>query len=317
VPGGGGRRLTPQAPVGAIDFGGTKTSLAVVDAGGGVLRQVVLPTPPRPSPAEVAALFRAAWTDLTAGLPGHLLPRTAGLAAPGPADAAAGVLRRAFDWGWRDVPLAALAAGATGVSVRLENDVNCCALAEMRFGAAAGHPDFAWVQFSTGVGGAVVAGGRLLRGASGLAGEIGHVVLDEGGPPCPCGRRGCVEALCSGPAVARRHAQVGGRGDAAAAFRGAAAGDPRAAALVAAVCRDVGRALAIVGNLLDPGLIVLGGGVTASLRHHLPAIGAEMRSRLLAAPLRSLELRPTALGADAALLGAAALALDAPEPQER
>lgn len=318
MPAGGGRRLTPhERPVGAIDFGGTKTAVAVVDGVGALLRRAVFPTPPRPSPETMVRLLGAAWTELTSGLPAPLRPRRAGLAVPGPAEPASGLLRRAFDWGWQDVPLAEGVGAATGLRVRLENDVHCCALAELRFGAARGRSDFAWVQFSTGVGGGAVAGGRLLRGASGLAGEIGHVVLDEDGPPCPCGRRGCVEALCSGPAIARRHAAAGGAaGDAAAVFGAAAAGDPRAQAVVAAVCRDVGRALAVVGNLLDPGLIVLGGGVTASLREHLPAIRTELRARLLAPHLRPCELRPTALGSDAALLGAAALALDDPDPDE-
>ncbi len=288
-----------------------------MDGGGGVLRRAVFPTPPRPDPETVCRAVGAAWSALAAGLPAPLRPRRAGLAAPGPADPAAGLLHRAFDWGWHDVPLAALVGAAIGLRVRLENDVHCCALAELRFGAARGRTDLAWIQFSTGVGGAVVAGGRVLGGASGMAGEIGHVVLDEGGPPCPCGHRGCVEALCSGPAIARRHAAAGGpAGHAAAAFGAAAAGDPRAAAVIAEVCRDVGRALAVVGNLLDPGLIVLGGGVTASLRQHLPAIEAEMRARLLAPDLRTCEVRPTALGADAALLGAAALVLDDRDPDE-
>ncbi len=309
-----------MSPVGAIDFGGTKTVVAVVARDGAVIRRIRFATPVRPSPAQAVAAIAAAWRRLAEGLPDRDRPAQAGLAAPGPYDPRTGVLRRAFDWDWRDVPLASMVAAAIGLPVAMDNDVHACCLAEMRFGAAAGCRDFAWIQFSTGVGGGLVCDGRLVPGASGMAGEVGHLVLEEDGPGCPCGRRGCVEALCSGPAIVRRHALrsggrplpgVEGRGAPATAqdvFEAAARGDPEAREVVDAVVRDVGRALAAVVNLVDPALLVLGGGVTESLQPRLADIETVMRERVIGGGSRRVNLVRTALGADAALLGAATLA---------
>ncbi len=298
--------------LGAIDFGGTKTALALVSPGGAVLHRDRFPTPPSPAPREMADLladrFGRLWTQ--AGRPPL---RALGVAVPGPADPAAAVLRRAFDWGWKDVPLGALLAERLGLPIRLDNDVNCCTLAEGRFGAAVGRRDFFWLQVSTGVGGGLVLGGRLYRGGNGMAGEIGHVVLEEDGPPCACGRRGCLEALVSGPAIVRRYRASGGRAERAEeVFAAAAGGEPGAARLLAEVARDLGRAVAIAINLLDPELIVLGGGVIHGFAPYLEATRAVARARVLRQasgdPAASVPLCPTALGGDAALLGAAALA---------
>ncbi len=300
-------------PLGAIDFGGTKTVVALVGQDGQVLRRVRFDTPPRPEPRALVARVGAAWDELCAGLGADALPAAAGLAAPGPADTARGLLLTAFDWGWRDVPLAAMVGERIGLPVRLENDVNVCCLAEMQFGVAAGVRDFAWIQLSTGVGGGLVCGGRPYPGAAGLAGEVGHMILEEGGPPCPCGRRGCLEALVSGPAIARRYAAaVGGavRPDGArAVFAAAEAGDARAVAVLDAVARDLGRALALVVNLLNPALVVLGGGVMESLHARLPEIREEMRARVIGEANRAVRVERTGVGYDAALLGAAALSM--------
>ena len=298
--------------LGAIDFGGTKTVLALVAPGGAVLHRDRVATPPRPSPQEVADLladrFQRLWT--AAGRPPV---RALGVAAPGPADPAAAVLHRAFDWGWQDVPLGALLAERLGLPIRLDNDVNCCTLAEGRFGAAIGRRNFFWLQVSTGVGGGLVLGGRLHRGSGGMAGEIGHIVLEEGGPPCACGRRGCLEALVSGPAIVRRYREAGGRAARTEdVFAAAAGGEQQAASLLAAVVRDLGRAVAIAINLLDPELIVLGGGVITGFAPYLDATRAVARARVLrnadGDPATAVPLCCTTLGGDAPLLGAAALA---------
>jgi glucokinase len=275
-----------------------------------VLRRTRFETPPRPSPAAMVERICGAWAGLVADLPAEARPAGVGLAAPGPADADAGVLHQAFDWGWHDVPLASLVAAAIGLPVRLDNDVNVCALAEMRFGAAAGVRDLVWIQLSTGVGGALVCGGRLYAGAAGLAGEVGHMILEEDGPSCACGRRGCLQALVSGPAIARRHAEAGGQaraGDARGVFAAAEAGEPAAGAVLDAVARDLGRALALVVNLLNPALVVLGGGVMDSLHPWLPAARAAMQARVIGEANRGVRVERSAVGYDAALLGAAVL----------
>lgn len=302
---------------GAIDCGGTKTAMALIAGDGRIGARLRFPTPERPAPEAFCDLLAERWRALLAqagGVGGAVV--AVGLAAPGPADAQTGVLHRVFDWPWQDVPLAAELSARLGLPVRLDNDVRCCCLAESRWGAARGVADFVWVQISTGVGGALYLGGRPYGGAGGLAGEVGHLVLEEGGPLCRCGRRGCLQALVSGPAIAARFAATAGpaapgdaaQGDAAGVFAAAGRGDARAQAVVAGVARDLGRGLALVCNLLDPGLLVLGGGVMASLRTELPTVRAAMRDRVLLGATRQVTVVPSAVGYDAALLGAGRLA---------
>lgn len=315
--------MTSQV-VGAIDMGGTKTALALVRGDGSVVRRTRFDTPPRPSPAAFLDRVAAEWARLAAE-DGGVPVAAVGVAAPGPSDAAAGVLHQVFDWPWRDVPVAAALGARLGLPVSIENDVNCCALAEREFGAAVQVADFAWVQVSTGVGGALFLGGRLYRGASGLAGEIGHLELDVDGPRCACGRRGCLQALISGPAIARRYAEATGdertaTGDASPAvstaevFARASGEDQVARGVIAGVATDLGRGLALLVNLLNPALVVVGGGVLTSLAAHLPAVQRAMRDRVIGSANAAVPVVPSAVGYDAALLGAAALALAAPPP---
>jgi glucokinase len=295
-----------------MDIGGTKTALAVVNSAGGVVRRLRLATPVRPEPEALCALLAQQWRQLIQDLPGGAVVRAVGVAVPGPADAAGGILHQVFDWPWQDVPVARLLEAALGLPVRIENDVNCCCLSEQAFGAARGVDDFAWVQISTGVGAGLVLRGRLYAGATGLAGEVGHLILEEGGPLCACGRRGCLQALVSGPAIARRWREasrgVAAPGDGAEeVFARAAAGDALAQSVVAGVARDLGRGLAMVVNILNPALVVVGGGVVSSLRAHLDAVAAALRDRVIGEANRAVPVVATAVGYDAALLGAAVL----------
>jgi glucokinase len=297
---------------GAMDIGGTKTALAVVNSAGAVVRRVRLATPVRPEPEALCVLLAQQWRQLIQDLPGGAAVRAVGVAVPGPADAAGGILHQVFDWPWHDVPVARLLEAALGLPVRIENDVNCCCLSEQAFGAARGVDDFAWVQISTGVGAGLVLRGRLYAGATGLAGEVGHLILEEGGPLCACGRRGCLQALVSGPAIARRWREASRSGEALGGgaeevFARAAAGDALAQGVVAGVARDLGRGLAMVVNILNPALVVVGGGVVSSLRAHLDAVAAALRDRVIGEANRAVPVVATAVGYDAALLGAAVL----------
>lgn len=302
--------------VGAIDLGGTKTVVAVVDAAGRVLRHRRLQTPSRPQPDALLALLTSELQALTAEL-----PRIAavGAALPGPVDGARGILHRAFDWDWHEVPVAQWLAHALGVPAAADNDVHCCCRAEQCFGVARGVDDFAWVQVSTGVGGALVLGGRLYGGAEGWAGEIGHIVLEEGGPRCACGRQGCLQALVSGPAIVRRYAAARAgdtpAGGAEAVFAAAARGERVAQELIAAVATDLGRGLAVLVTLLNPALVVLGGGVMASLRPYLGLVDAALRARVFGESNARVRLAATAVGYEAPLLGAAVLAQEAARRQ--
>jgi len=305
----------------AVDLGGTKTAVGVVDSDGRVLAKESFPTP-LGEPKTVV--------DLVARLARQVIARegpveAAGMTLPGIADRSSGTLVRSPSSGWKDVPFARLVGDAIGLRVRSDNDVNACARAEALFGAGRGLGCFFWMTVSTGIGGAVAVEGRVLEGARGMAGEIGHLVVRPGGAACGCGNRGCLEAEAAGPAWRRKALAlldslapgVGGRLaslpresiDARAVADGARAGDE----LCLRVVRDVGGALArgvaAIASVLDPDAIVVGGGVAAALDLLSPIVDEELRALALPDPGRPAALRPSALGYDAALVGAAALAL--------
>ncbi|MFR9775348.1 ROK family protein [Micromonospora sp. MS34] len=194
-------------------------------------------------------------TRLGVGLGGHV-------------DPAAGTVRYAPFLDWRDVPLARILSAATGLPVVVENDVNALTVAEQWFGAGIDVPSFAVVTIGAGVGCGLVLNGGLVHGASGLAGELGHIPLDPAGPPCPrCGNTGCVEAAVADSAIVGRITQASGRDglDILAAAQLARTGDAAAAAAFTAAGQVLGRALATVANLLNPNRIILSGeGLAAS-----------------------------------------------------
>ncbi|MDX3189361.1 ROK family protein [Streptomyces sp. MN03-5084-2B] len=189
-----------------------------------------------------------------------------GVAVSGDVDQASGVVRYSPFLGWRDVPLAALLEDATGLAVTLENDVKALAVAEQWFGEGVGASSFALVTVGAGIGGALVVNGGLVRGAHGVAGEIGHVPVADGGPPCHCGGRGCVEAIASTEAILTRARHVAGEpglsmDDAVARARG---GDEPLREVFAGAGHAIGLGLAALVNLFGPERVVVSGeGVAA------------------------------------------------------
>lgn len=215
---------------------------------------------------------------------GHLLASRAefaarveglGLALGGLVDAR-GTLRYSPLLGWRDVPLASMLEAATGLYTVVENDVNALAVEEQLFGAGRGVSTFAVVTVGAGVGCGLVVHGELVHGSGGLAGEIGHIALDPEGELCACGNRGCLETIASDRAILAAIARDGGPfltsvGEAALLAR---EGDERAHAAFARAGEALGRALAILANIVNPSRVVLSGeGVIASdlLMEHLTA----------------------------------------------
>jgi glucokinase len=273
------------APVGlaaGIDMGGTKCLGVVLDGEGSVVREERRPTPSGPE-AVVATLAELAddlrpWDTLGVGAAG--LVTLDGVVRAGP-----------HLHGVRDLPLGARLSARLGQPVVVDNDATATLVAEWRHGAAMGARDAVLVTLGTGIGGGIVAGGRLQRGAHGFAGEPGHMVVDPDGPPCPCGRRGCWERYASGTGLARmgREAAEGGRlgaltegigGDPAALrsehLRDAARqGDPEALAVLDQFAWWTALGMVNLTNLLDPEVIVMGGGladmadlVEAPIRRH-------------------------------------------------
>jgi glucokinase len=299
-----------------IDVGGTKFLGVVLDDAGTVIDEARVPTPKGPDAivdglAELARRL-APFDSIGLGVPGLVTRDGVIRASPNLVDIA-------------DFRVGERLSAAIDHHVEVDNDATCATVAEWKFGAARGLEDFAMVTLGTGIGGGVVAGGRLVRGTNGFAGEIGHMVIDPNGPPCPCGRRGCWERFASGSGLGRlaREAAVGKRasrmvelaGGDADAVRGehvhqaAAEGDDQALAVVDEFARWVGLGLANLTNLLDPATFVLGGGLAESADLFLAPI-----ERWFGQLLYSPDLRPhptlafAQLGARAGAVGAALLA---------
>jgi fructokinase len=281
-----------------IDLGGTKIEAALFAADGTELWRRRTPTPAGDYAATVHTL-----ADLVAAArcAGGGAACTVGVGTPGTLTAS-GLMKNCNSTCLNARPLQRDLEAAIGQTAVLANDANCLALSEATDGAAAGADVVFAAILGTGVGAGIVVHGRMLQGVNGLAGEWGHNPLPWGDPGedpahcCYCGQRGCVETLISGPGLAREHAaRHGGTLDAAAIAAHAAAGDASCAATLARHARRLARALAAVINLLDPDVIVLGGGLSrlAHLYDEVPAqwgrwvfaagVGAPVRTRLLPA----------------------------------
>ena len=254
----------------------------------------------------IAATARAvaAGTGLADDLAG------AGLAVPGHVAAVRGVLRSAPNLaGWHDVPVGEIAAEVLDAPVAVEHDVRMAALAEARLGAGRGVASFVCVTIGTGIGAALVLDGRLHRGASGSAGEIGHVRVGGGDEPCGCGRRGCLETVASGRAIAARARRLAGEGSPLACardvFAAAAAGDLTCARVVDEAVQALGDGLAALVNVLNPEVIALGGGVAGAGAAFLDRVRAAVRAAAWAPAADVVRLVPAALGTRAGAIGAA------------
>ena len=287
----------------ALDIGGTKIAAAVVHPDGRVQRSVRRPTPRTGVlDACLAVLREVAGADPV---------RAVGIGSAGPVDVPAGTVDPVNIRQLRGVPLVAGVAEAFGgVPVRLAGDGSCMALAEQRFGAGRGVPDLLGVVTSTGVGGGLVLAGQVVTGRTGNAGHVGHVVADPDGEDCPCGARGCVETIASGPSSVRWARAHGWNGaDGVALGTSARAGDPVAVAALERAGRALGLAFATTAALVDLELVVLGGGFAAAGEPLWAAARAAMAPHAAMSFVRGLRLVPAELGASAGLVGAAALVL--------
>jgi fructokinase len=248
-----------------IDLGGTKIAAAVLDEGGRVVWERRSPTPRDDYDATIDAM-----TSLVADAERDLrVTCTVGIGMPGAISPATGLVKNANSTWLNGRPLQPDLERAMGRPVRLANDANCLAVSEATDGAAAGASVVFAVIAGTGTGGGLVAHGRLVTGANAIAGEWGHNPLpwpaedERPGPQCYCGRRGCIETFLSGPGLAADHARAGGEAVAGEVVVAKAIdGDPRATASLDRWCDRFARALATVINLIDPDVIVVGGGLS-------------------------------------------------------
>lgn len=305
-----------------VDVGGTKVAAGVVDEDGRVVAQLR-----RATAAQVEGAAERTIAELVLELAATHPVEAVGVGAAGLVDETRSVVRFAPNLGWREQPLRELLESATNLPVVVENDANAAAWAEYRFGAARGRDDVVMVTVGTGIGGALILGGSLYRGGFGLAGEVGHLVLDPDGPACGCGRRGCWEQFASGNALlrdARARAaddREGARlmlslGDGtpegvagAHVTTAARQGDPVALAVFAQAGYWLGRGMAELAAVLDPRCYVVGGGVSEAGDLLLVPARAAFGQHLMGADVRpGADILIAELGNLAGIVGAAELA---------
>jgi len=293
-------------PLAVVDAGGTTLKGALVGADGSARARRRVATGAGEGEAAVRARIASLLGSLVAeaaadGRP----PPLAGVAVPGVVDESSGTVVLSANLGFRHTPLASLLGEEVGLPVVLSHDVRAAALAERRLGAGAGRADFLFLSLGTGIAAAAVLGGEIRRGVHGLAGEIGHLVVDEGGDACGCGGRGCLETVASAAAIARRYAAAGGPAvdGAEAVFARRRSGDAAAEGVVQVAVAALAAALLACQSVLDVDLVVIGGGLAGAGAELLEPLAAEMAAGagLLSVP----ELRTAALGDDAGCVGAA------------
>ncbi len=286
----------------ALDIGGTKLAAALVSADGVVQRSARAPTPADPWPVCQALLEQVRDGADVAGV---------GVGTGGPMQWPAGLISPLNIPGWQSFPLRdRLVECYPGVPVRVHNDAACVAVGEHWRGAGQGVDNLLGMVVSTGVGGGLVLGGRLVDGATGNAGHIGHVVVQPDGPDCVCGGQGCLEAIARGPAVV---AWARERGSSAADGRELAAlardGDQVALAALERAGAAVGVGVASAAALLDVGRAVIGGGLASSGEPFWEPLQAAFARHARLGFLSGVQVVPAALGGEAGLVGAAALVL--------
>ena len=304
----------------ALDFGGTKLGAGLVDVDAGVaIERRRSDTPPgagaRRSIEQMLGMARSLLAVGAGRVSG------VGISFGGPVSAdRQRVVTSHHVTGWDDLPLVDVVAEALGLRVVMDNDANLQTLGEWRYGAGRGTRSFVFVNVGTGIGGGVVLDGKLVRGAHGMAGEIGHTVVDPSGPVCTCGKRGCVESLAAGPyvaAAARARLRAAGERSSLAemplgtitgrdVYEAAAAGDSLALGVVADAARALGIGIANVCALVDPEMVAVGGGVARAGDVFFGPLLESVRAQ--SAPLDPAAVRvvPGLLGEDSNLLGAVA-----------
>ena len=302
--------MEPRYTIG-LDLGGTDLKAGLVSGRGEVTHFQRLPArasehadAPLEVIAQAVAELRRAAAGPVAGI---------GLGCPGVIDPASGALvgRTPHLPHWNSLPLRALLLERLGGSLVVENDANLAALAEHRAGAAWGARVSLTVTVGTGIGCGVIVEGRVLRGAHGGAGELGHLPLD-GRFPCRCGVPGCVEPECSGSGLVARAAEAGlAVPDAAAVFAAAGAGDPRATRLIERMTDRLGALIAAAVQMLDPEIVVVGGGVSNSGEALLVPLRAAVTRYALGSLRGGVRIVGAALGERAGVVGAGLAAWEA------
>lgn len=304
-----------------IDIGGTKIAGALVDENGAIIRESRVATPVADPDALVAAVVGLV-DELRADAP--ILG--VGVAMAGFIDHQQANVIYGTNFGWKNFPLKSEIESKLDVPVIIENDANAAGWAEYRFGAGQGHQHMVMLTLGTGVGGAIIVDGKMLRGGFGVAGELGHMRVVPDGIPCGCGQRGCIESYASGTALLRTATELVESGDPAGnrlaelkaengkltgaeVYQALTEGDPGALTLLVDLASWLGQAIASLSAILDPEIVVIGGGVSQAGEILLSPVREAFRKYAPAGGFRpELAIVTAEFVNDAGVVGAADLA---------
>lgn len=315
-----------KAPVLGVDVGGTKVAVGLVDHNGNILAQGRKPMVANGTAEAGLQAVADAIDSLASSGPGGI--HSIGICAPGPLDPKSGVVLNPPNLPcWRDFPLAEKLRSMYHVPVRVDNDANAAALAETRWGAARGFHYVFYATIGTGIGSGLVFDGRIYHGNTGSAGEGGHVSIDYRGPVCNCGKRGCIEILAAGPAIgARARSKLSSedsrslllelaKGDVSSVTselvgKAYSAGDALAREVLQETVELLTPWLGNIVDLLDPDVLVMGGGVAAMLQPFFDVIKQRLPGWCVNPRASEIPLLMAHYGADAGIAGGAALCAD-------
>jgi glucokinase len=307
-----------------VDVGGTKIAAGAVDARGAVILRHEAASPASDGEAMVARITGAMLQSIDAARSEGFDVVGCGIGAAGFIIHGEGLVLESPNIDWYMVPLEQIARDATGLRCFLDNDANAAAAGEHFAGACRSVDDFIYLTLGTGIGGGIFIGGRLYRGHRGTAAELGHMVIDPEGPLCGCGRRGCLESMASGTALERIARQTAGRNPGSLLLEmceeetelitgemvseAAGRGDAAAIEAFGRVADSLGLGIANLIHIFDPELVVLGGGMSRSGRFLTDEVDRAVRRYGIPALIEGTTIVPSALGSDAGLIGAGAIA---------
>jgi glucokinase len=290
-----------------IDIGGTQIRAALVDENGAVVKRAATKTDGPGGPNAIVAQVVQIAKEVSGGTLENI--SAVGACAPGPLDSDTGIVADIATLpGWKNYPLRDMLSKAFRRPVLLENDGIAAAFGEWKYGAGRGVNNIVFVTVSTGLGGGVVVDGHLMRGARGMAGHVGHMMIDPDGPRCGCGGRGCFEAYASGTNFALA-GRAKGFENGEAIVEAARRGDVAALTLVSQQATYLGYGFASLIHLYSPNRLIMGGGVAKALDLLMPGICAQIDDVVMPA-FRGTEIVPAMLGDNCGLVGVAGLALE-------
>jgi glucokinase len=306
--------MTPSSFAIGVDIGGTKVAVGAVDDTGKVIAETSIPTDTRITPNTMTERIIQTIHEIISGKRLDIRHcQGIGIGAPGPLDPRGGKIVCPPNLpNWRDFPIVRQFEQEFDLPIRLENDASAAAVAEKWAGAAQDSNNFIYITISTGIGAGLYLDGKLYTGASGNAGDIGHMVIDPSQGTCTCGQKGCFEYVASGSAIARiGSAKLGRAVSTREVFDLYAQGDERAVHLLEQVFEYIGMGCVSLINAYDPEKIVIGGGVSQTGKPLFEAVQEYVGKYALNPSGRLTSIVPTGLSTSTGLIGAAALVYEA------